>query len=266
MGAETNHEDAQFLTGSPQRRAILRAVCDDPARPSELCDRVDATRTTVQRILAGFRDREWVVKCDGQYRATITGRRVIEQYETLLDELDRAREFAPLATHLGREQEEIPGSVLTTSDLTVATDSDPLAPLEEFLEWYRGATGEDIRGVSPVATRTTNQVATDLLDAGTRIELVIDGGVLEHASSEHEDAFERALEDDNVSVFLHPEPLSFGLLLRENAFALGAYDEQNNFRALLRSDDPDAYAWAEQKYERVRSRSQPLEQAVSGPE
>ena len=90
MTSDDGHDGAQYLAGSPVRVAILRALRDDPRRPAELTDAVDATRTTVQRILGGFRERDWVVKRDAAYRVTPTGERVHDAYETLLAEVGRA--------------------------------------------------------------------------------------------------------------------------------------------------------------------------------
>ena len=119
--------DVQFLTGSPQRRNVLKALCEEPARPHELCADIDATRTTIQRILAGFRERQWVVKYDGDYRPTVTGRRICQQYEALLGELRLAREFGPLAAHLGPVANDLPIEALERGQLTVSDEGSPLA-------------------------------------------------------------------------------------------------------------------------------------------
>src|SRR6056297_3936652 len=102
MRAEDGHDGAQYLAGSPVRVAILRALRDDPRRPAALTDAVDATRTTVQRILGGFRERDWVVKREAAYHVTPTGARVYNAYEDLLDEVELAERYGRFAAELER--------------------------------------------------------------------------------------------------------------------------------------------------------------------
>jgi len=165
---QAEYGDVQFLTGSPHRRAVLAALCDEPARPHELCDDIDATRTTIQRILAGFRERQWVVKHHGDYRATVTGRRVCEQYETLHDEITRARRFGPLAAHLGPVADDLPVEALATGRLTVSEEGNPLAALSRFTEWLQEVEGE-MCAISPVVAQPFNEIgAAEAVGVGAR--------------------------------------------------------------------------------------------------
>lgn len=259
---DTVHEDVRFLTGSPQRFAVLTQLCEGPARPTELCDAVDATRTTIQRILAGFRERQWVVKRDGVYRPTVTGRRVHDRYRALLSEVDRAREFGPLAEHLGPVGDQLPAELLETGTLTVGSEQSPLAAVRRFTEWFRNVEG-DVRAVSPIVTQSFNEIAAGLLESGTHIELIIDHGVLERSMSDFTTAVERGIEDDNVAMFVHESPLEVGLVLDASRCCLIAYDGRNNVRAMVESDDDTVYDWGEAAFERRRDRSQSLEAVIS---
>ncbi len=251
------YEDVKFLTGSPQRCSVLSTLCESPARPCELCEAVDASRTTIQRILAGFRERQWVRKHDGKYRATVTGRRVCEQYRALLSATEQAREFGPLATHLGPLADDLPPVALAEGELTISSEGNPLAAVMEFAEWFRNVEG-DVRAISPIVAEPFNEVGAELLASGTKIEFVIDQTVLERSEAEYPTELEEGLQSDQIDIYIHEEPLSFGVVVDEERCCLAAYDEHNNVRAMLSSENDEMYDWASVVYERRRERAQPL--------
>lgn len=257
MTRDDVHGDVQFLTGSPQRGAVLRELCEAPARPSDLCERVDATRTTVQRILAGFCERDWVVKRDGRYRATGTGRRVADRYAALREEVARAREFGPVAVHLGDVAADLPEAAFE-GEVTAATDRDPLAAVDRLVEWFGNAEGDRVRAVSPIVAQSFNRVAADLIRSGTEIEYVIDPEVLERSAADFETELEQGVEHEMIRMRVHPESLSYGLLVGASDVMLGAYDEDNNLRATLESSDPEVVEWATERFEALWTAARPL--------
>ena len=255
--SQGTYDDIQFLTGSPQRRALLAALCDESARPSELCATIDATRTTIQRILAGFRERQWVVKHDGDYRATVTGRWVHDRYESLRTEVERAQRLGPLAAHLGPIGDGLPATALERGRLTVSEDGNPLAALSRFTEWLQDVEG-DIHAISPVVARPFNDISADLLSDGTEIDFVIDSGVLEQSRAQYEDELRFGADHDRLSVYVHETPLSMGIALDEHSCCVAGYDDNNNMRAILETTDGETYDWASDVFERHRERSAPL--------
>lgn len=263
MSDDERIRDLQFLTGSRHRGAMLAELCEEPLRPTELCDRVDATRTTVQRILAGFRERTWVEKVDGAYRATMTGRRVDERYRALRETVERADRFAPLARHLDPFDEPLPPAAFEHGTVTAATDGDPLAAVDAVVEWIEESDGGHVQTTTPIVTHTFNETVAGLLSDGLTVDMVIDENVLERSATEFEGALERGQRHDQVSVSVLPEPLSDGLVVREDAAGIVAYDETNNVRAILESDDQRVVEWVRERFEATRARARPLAAVLS---
>ncbi|WP_336336837.1 helix-turn-helix transcriptional regulator [Haloarcula brevis] len=255
-------EDCRFLTGSPQRFAVLAQLRERPARPTDLCDTVDATRTTIQRILAGFSERQWVVKRDGEYQLTVTGRRVFDQYRALVEEVERARAAGPLAAHLGAIAGELPADLLDPACLTTTSEQNPLAAINRFTGWLDEVEG-DVRAISPIVTSVFNDVAVGLLETGTHIEFIIDHSVLERSASDFSDALERSVEHENIDTYVHESPLDIGLALDRSRVCLAAYDDRNNIRAIAESDAEPVYRWAESVFDGYKARSQPLAAVLS---
>lgn len=251
------HGDVQFLTGSPHRPAVLEALCEEPARPHELCADVDVTRTTIQRILAGFRERRWVVKRDGDYRATVTGRRVYERYAALHEAVTWGRRFGPLTAHLGPEGDDLPVAALESGRLTVSEDGSPLAALSRFTEWLQAVEGE-MRAISPVVARPFNEIGAELLSGGTEIEFVIDSAVLAQSKAQYESDLEFGVDHDRISIYVHETPLTLGVAFDDERCCVVAYDDGNNLTAMLEAGSGELYEWTTAVFARHRERSVPL--------
>ena len=262
MTAEQGHDGAQYLAGSPVRIALLRTLREDPQRPATLTASVEATRTTVQRILAGFRERNWVVKRGAAYHVTPTGQRVHNAYETLLTEIERGEEYGQLAADLERAGADIPPKALAAGELTAAGDRNPFTVVERLTEILSAGHGSEIRAVSPVVIRQFNDAAAAALDADATIDLVIDRKVVETSISEFGSATERALGDENAQVYVAPETLSYGLLRSDDIACVTAYDQRNNPRCLLESDESTLVEWVDRRIDSLIDDASPLTAVV----
>ncbi|GAA0723976.1 putative transcriptional regulator [Halorubrum trapanicum] len=262
MTAEDGHDGAQYLAGSPVRVAILRALRENPQRPAELTGAVDATRTTVQRILAGFRERDWVVKRDAAYRVTPTGERVHEAYETLLTEVERGDRYGRFAATVERVGADFPAAGLPGSDLTVASDQNPLAAVDRLTELLHESCGSEIRAVSPVVIQPFNEAAAAALDDGASVELVIDRDVVDASVAEFEPATDRALDDDAAEVYVSAEPIEYGLFRCGDVACVTAHDERNNPRYVLESTEATVVDWVDETFAALRDDASKLSSVV----
>ncbi|TKX63031.1 transcriptional regulator [Halorubrum sp. ASP1] len=262
MTAEEGHDGAQYLAGSPVRVAILRALREEPRRPAELTDAVDATRTTVQRILGGFRERDWVVKRDADYRVTPTGVRVHDAYETLLTEVERGERYGRFAEAVERVGVDFPPEGIPDSELTVASDQNPLAVVDRLTDLLRESRGAKIRAVSPVVLQQFNDAAAAALDGGADVELIIDRRVADASVAEFGPATDRALNDDDAEVYVSADPIEYGLVRCDDVACVTAYDERNNPRCVLKSTDETVVDWVDEAFASLRDEATPLAAVV----
>ncbi|TKX75736.1 transcriptional regulator [Halorubrum sp. GN11_10-6_MGM] len=262
MTGEEGHDGAQYLAGSPARVAILRALREEPRRPAALTDAVDATRTTVQRILGGFRERSWVVKRGADYRVTPTGERVHDAYESLLTEVERGDRYGRFAETVERVGVDFPAAGIPDSDLTVASDQNPLAVVDRLTELLRESCGGEIRAVSPVVLQQFNDAAATALDAGANVELIIDRDVVDMSVAEFGPATDRALEDDDAAVYVSAESIEYGLVRCDDVACVTAYDERNNPRCLLESTEETVVDWVDDAFVSLRDDATRLSSVV----
>lgn len=259
------HEDVQYLAGSPARHEILATLCEEPLRPADLTDRVDVTRTTVQRVLAGFSERRWVHKRGGSYEPTVGGRRVVDRYESLLDTAEQARHLGPLATHLGSAVDELPAAAFD-GEITVATDSAPLAPVDHVVERLRELETDEILVVSPIVSGVFNRAGAEIIECGIGFRMVIDESVLEQSKEAFPEALRRAHEADAVTVAVSSEQLEVGLVVVDHVVFIGAYDGDGNLRAVLESENESVVEWGRERYEGLEDRCRSLASVAEGGE
>ncbi|PAU85262.1 transcriptional regulator [Halorubrum salipaludis] len=262
MTVDDGHDGAQYLAGSPVRVAMLRAIREEPRRPAGLTDAVDATRTTVQRILSGFRERDWVVKRGAAYHVTPTGKRVHDAYEALLDEVEVADRYGRFAADLERVGADFPPAAIDAGELTVAADRNPLAAVDRLTELLHEGRGSEIRAVSPVVIQQFNDAAAEALDGGAEIELIIDRDVVEESIAEFGPATDRALHDDGATVYVSPEPLEYGIFRYDDLACVTAYDRRNNPRCVLESTDQAVVEWVDERFESFVAEAQCLSAVV----
>ncbi|MDS0239677.1 hypothetical protein NDO74_00010 [Haloferax sp. S2CR25-2] len=252
-------EDVAFLVGSQSREAILRALAVEPHRPTELAERCDCARETAQRTLAGFCDRGWVKKADGLYHLTPGGTMVHEQYERFTEAVECADRMSEFLADAAEICENAPPGVLGQMNITTAADNDPHAPLNRYLTIVGNEPVDRFRGVAPIVSRVFNESAEAVLGENTRMELIVDRGVLERSIDAYPDSFERARELDQFELRIAEESLDFGLLVVDGHGVVSAYDEHNNLTALVDGDTPEVVSWVESLYESVRSKSVPID-------
>lgn len=261
MSGDT-HDDARCLAGSPVRVAVLRSLRDEPCRPGELTDGVDATRTTVQRVLSEFTDRNWVVKRGSTYRPTPTGKRVHDAYENLLEELGRADRYGAFAADLERAGVGFPSEGLSSGSLTVAGGPDPLASVDRIVELVREGAGREIRAVSPIVTQRFNAAAADALDDGASVELIIDEHVVTASAENFGEATRRAVSDPDAQVYVASDSLDHGFFYYDDRVFVVGYDDRNNPRSVFESSHSRVVDWADERFERLLADAVPFEEVV----
>ena len=260
--SDVAHDGAQYLAGSPVRVAVLRRLRAEPCRPAVLTDAIDATRTTIQRILAGFRDRHWVIKRDGVYHLTSAGRRVHDAYEELLSEVACADRYGSFVAEIERVDADFPAAALDSGRLTVADERDPLAAVDRVVELVREGSSDLIRAASPIVTQQYNEAAAAALDAGSRIELLIDESVLSASVAEFGPQTARALEEDDAEVYVTADPIRYGLFRRGDVASVVAHDDRNSPLCVLESTAPTIVDWVDERYAELKADAVPISAAL----
>ncbi|MFC6771090.1 transcriptional regulator, partial [Halorubrum pallidum] len=153
---------------------------------------------------------------------------------------------------------------LDAGDLTVAPDRNPLAAVDRITELLREGGGAEIRAVSPVVIQQFNEAATEALDAGAEITLVIDRDVVETSVDSFESATDRALDNDDATVYVSSNRIEYGLFRYDDLTCVTAYDRRNNPRCVLESRDRAIAEWADDRFDSLLDDARPLSVVLEG--
>jgi predicted transcriptional regulator len=252
-------ERIRFLTSSENRVRLLSAIEDEPARPSTLAEELPMSRSAIQRNLRGFVDRGWATRGDEGYRCTFGGRLILNRYRELVGTVRLTEEYGRFLDSLADAGLALTADDLESVTITAATPHDPHAPLQRYADRIAELDVTTFRGIAPVVSPVLNDAHQDLLSDADEIELVVDEPALSTSREAYSEAFTDALETESLSLYVHPEPLSFGLSLFDTHAFVGAYDDTGQFIACFEDDSERFLGRVADVYETYRADARPIE-------
>ncbi|WP_136590049.1 helix-turn-helix transcriptional regulator [Salinigranum halophilum] len=240
-----------------RHRDLFEALYDSALDRRDLEDRLGVSRATSHRFTRWLEDEAYAERVDGRYHLTGEGEVVAEavlQFERKIRTADR---LAPLLDVICEEHRDFVVEPFENATVTVATPSDPYAPVTRFLTLLRGC--ERFRGFN-----TTHMIPPGLADlygdpfADCEVELISPSDVVGTLQDSENDRIRRRLRDDHLKLRTR-EALPYGLALFDDRVGIGGYDEETGaMRVFVDTDAPIARAWGERVYETFKQNSTPV--------
>jgi len=242
----------EFLSGSEHRVELLSAL-EQPRRPSELEAASAASRATIQRSLSGFTERGWAHKEDRCYRLTVAGELVLEAYRDAERVIGTVAEAGPELAHL--QGVDLPAEALVEATVVTADERTPHAAMEYYMEAVQRVDTDEFVGMTPVVSGLFDNAHQELVSR-VPSELVVDSDTLATAREETPEALAAAAGLESLTVYVHPEPVTFGLGVCDDWAFVGAYDDAGRMRACIAGDGP-LLEWARETFASYRERAEP---------
>ncbi|MFC4988201.1 helix-turn-helix transcriptional regulator [Saliphagus infecundisoli] len=236
------------LFSSPHRFDVLGSLHEEPTDTRGLTEELSASRVTVQRHLNACGELGWVEKVDGRYELTAVGDLVYLSAKRFLDRLSALERHGPVVGTFADRDPAFDPLLLEEATVTVATPTNPHAPISHYRTAMTDSETSSVRGISPIVSDLFIEVHGRLLADGVETELIMPRPVLERVPEPEEPppgAFTlRTLEDS----------VDFGLTLTDDTALVGRY-EDGTFAACVENDTPAFREWVKDVYERYRERS-----------
>ena len=240
-----------------KRRDFLAALCDDPATKPELVERLDTSRSTVDRAIDDLAAYDLVRRPDDYYEPTMAGKAAYERHRTYLDELSaigRAREI------IASLSPEVPFShdLLADAEIELAEPHDPHQPLELAADIVSEATR--LRKVTPAIFPICVDVLKNRATDGLSLEMVVPSDVLEAMATRYGEEVQ-CLETDAHQLYELAEMPPYGLWIADTP--QGQYvglmpHSETGVRGLIVTDDDGACRWARDQYQQYCERASPV--------
>ena len=250
-------ETISTLGDAHSRIVFLRALTESPAGKTEIESRTGLSRSTINRRAEEMEKNQWVeMDTTRRYRLTFVGELLIRHYNTFEASLEQLATKKKFFNQLQNRNIDIPLDVLEQSDVILATDKDPHIVVNNFIKGTR-LDIETFRGIVPVTSPIFQAHATQILEQGADMELIIDATVLESAETKYPTDVERGFTAENFTFLVHQTKLDFGLALFGDQHALFcAYNDKGQLTAGLVGQSQALIDWVAQIYESYRSDSQ----------
>lgn len=250
-----NHKMAQIPDHADtvaKRRDVLAALSTPRAKPA-LVERLDSSRSTVDRAVDALIDHGYVEQRGSEYVATYAGGKAVAAYERFLGRLDALDAAQPVLGALPTNV-DIDPAVLDGATVVESTPSAPQAPVETNVEAIEGATA--FRGTGPaVVPRYTDVVLSLVEDDGTDVELVLTEAVVDALAETYPDGLSELSGAAGLTLYVTDESLSYAVWTAETpertVSGIVVYGE-SGIIGVVNNDTDAMNEWAATQYERVR--------------
>ena len=240
--------ESKDLIEFARRVSAFEAFTDSTLTKRELAAALSVSRPTAHRIITSFDDAEIVDEADEGYELTRFGEIVCSSATTYRDEISVASALKPLLNNLP-EDVDFDHRLFADAVVTNATYDDPFRPMNRFIELFEAATRIKAFNKSFLEPMYIDAV-TEQIDAGMRMDIIYDPGVLELVVEQYPAIAERAFESDRMTAAVHDE-LPIALAIFEDRIGIGVHSESMGAPvSWIDTDDPEAIAWGEALFER----------------
>lgn len=242
------------------RLEFLLLLRDTPMEKPELVDELDVSRSTVDRGLRELETLDLIeYSAHEGYKPTLCGRLLAQEYvrlQTTAARIDRTQELL-LALPADVEFDPV---VLEGADVIVANNAAPFVPGTVVEDLLRGAFR--LRGLARAYSHPgAFEVFSDLVEDGTRVEVVFQKGMIEHLLDATATDVHRLLDAEHVDPYVIDD-VPYGLFLVDHvADTTGCvlvYESDNHLKGVIANDTADALEWFEAVYESYKSRARSL--------
>lgn len=246
-----------------KRYRVLQALADDPRTKPELVDRLECSRSTVDRATSDLLDVECIESTDvggSRFRLTQTGRVALEVERRYRDDADR---LAALSALLNDLPSDAPMSEAFVSGADVYRSARApdvaLRPATELL-----VDADRMVGTATVVRNDYfDNLGGRLDDGGFELELVLDPELLAGIVENHDDEFERLLARDGVEAYTAETTIPYALWLTENgtdATAGITVHDDGGVKGTVVNGSARAVSWARSQYVGYRDAATKLTQ------
>ena len=242
------------------RIALVRALRDEPLEKRDLIERLDCSRSTVNRAVRSLEELHLIRRRDSEYVLTFPGSALLAEYE-------RCCSFARTVSENARTLTNIPvehfpdGELFRDAEIICGTPPAPDRPRERFGELATGA--DQIYALVP-STNTDRVMELNhrVVKHDRPTEFVLESEVLEYWLSAHADTLHESLRSDQLTILLSNETFPYALALIENtesAIIVGVCDDSRRLCGLIISETEPALEWGRNVYQAYREKAQVLE-------
>lgn len=256
---EGGTEDIEFLARSETRVQILKELHKDgELGRDELRNRIDASRTTIQRNLEALIDQGWVRDGNRTYTIESCGEIVADDFLTLVETVSVTEHLQPILQWVDRAELDIDLRLLADAEVVTASPGDPWAMVNRHVQQLKQA--DDIRALLPLTGLHAIEVTYNrVVNHDADVEYIATDTVIDtfQTDSAYRQYCDELLNYDQYRVYHYDGDLPYYLGILDEVVQIGV-DEDGEPRALLETETNEVREWAVQKFSKYKSQAEPI--------
>lgn len=256
--------DSEELQGKTLREIIRRrsdvldSLRSDPASKPELVERLDLSRSTVDRAVDSLRETGLIRRIGGQYHVTVHGRLLYGSYREYVEATDALAKAAPILETIPLDS-SIDRSLLESGTVDLANPYAPENAITAAVEDLQSA--ERLRVFSPIVkSNYISVVYEEVVGSGLDTDLVLEQGASESLASlaTVTETVEGLLGAESFSLYTTDAELPYMLYLMTGSTDTVGITVHDNGAIVgsVTANDPDAVAWGRERFDEVMTNAQ----------
>lgn len=240
-----------------ERHSYLRALIKQPRSKCDLEDKLDSSRSTLDRAFRELADADLAKYENGVWKPTLLGRCSYKMRETYLNQLESLVEAAPLFNDLSSES-PVDCTFLAGANVYNADPSMPDAVMQTLLRSVEE--GQNVSVATPVVVTGFAEDFYECVKSGGNysLEFLVPLDVFERVRAVFPTLTDELLSDENVSLHTTSIPFNFGLWVVDTEEAGIIVFTEQGVGGILVNDTTDALDWATNQYERAKRDAEPV--------
>lgn len=252
-------DPSEVMAVVARRGDVLRALDAGGVGKRDIDDRLDVSRSTIDRSIRELEATGFVERTAGGYRRTLAGRLALEEYDAFESRIGGVVESLDALSTLPADA-RLDASLFDDARVVFAERHSPHQPVTALCDHLGGVSA--VHGFSPtVLPQFVDTLRETIVSCGTTAKLAVTEPVVERLVSAYSDDLQVAAETGNLTVRSLARELVYGLYVAETddgpetgLLILG----ESGPRAFVANDDPDAVEWARARVNEVWQTGDPL--------
>lgn len=247
---------SQLIELVGRRYEFLTILDTSPYDKRSLEEKLDVSRSTVDRGLRELETAALVQRTKNGYRTTLYGCTLVAIYDSLLDYVDHVQRAESLLAELPPETEFDFGLVID-AEIIVAEEPALHAPAVRIADLVEAAS--EIRGLAYAHTSPeAMELFQQQVDKGMTTEMVFRREMYRNFETTAPEIVESLTSAENYSAYIASD-VPFGLFVltidgREHV-CLIVYDDQPNLKGIIVNDTAKAVDWGNRVFEHYRNQA-----------
>lgn len=238
-------DPSEVMAVVARRGDVLRALADGGERKCELDEKLDVSRSTIDRAVRELEGLGLVARDDDGYYRTLSGSLALDEYSRFRSRMGGVLNARGVLSPLPSDADVDP-AVVEDAEIVVADRHSPLRPARHQIELVERAT--HVRAVaSAVLPQHVDAYYEGIVDRGMSAEIVLSTPVMERVVADHDDKFHDSLQTGRVDLRQLDRDLPYSLMVASTpdgpAMGMLVY-VQEGIKGFVGNDDPEAVAWA----------------------